>query len=376
VAAAVVDALVPGVASVAWNTPSLDLQHLCLAAVGHGVEGLLRERAHQLAIDVPGVDEAVHTAQARHQRALRDLAVASGALDAAGIDHLVVKGPAVARLYAVPSLRSYVDLDLVVAPDRLRDAVDALETTGHRLLDANWPMLSSAGVHELAFQTPTGGALDLHWSLGPSPIQIDHSPRFSALWGRSAELQLNVGGLQARALGDADAVVHLAVHAAASGGNRLVWLADLRAALEALAPTPISVRATAKEWGAEPALDLMMARLARTLRYEPAIHYLSPGLTLTPWRLITRLTDQLSPVERSTSAGSAARVVARSARHTEAASLAALATKSARHFGGLVTRDRGLGDLHDPTDPRSARFPDGGAAARAAFFRQVAQRPS
>ncbi len=62
------------------------------------------------------MDAAVHAALGRHQRALADLGCAHTALTSADVPFLVVKGPAVARWYAEPSLRSYVDLDLVVAP--------------------------------------------------------------------------------------------------------------------------------------------------------------------------------------------------------------------------------------------------------------------
>ena len=173
--------------------------------------------------------------------------VVHAALTSADVPFLVVKGPAVTRWYADPSLRSYVDLDVVVAPHDLGGALDALEDAGFALLDANWPFLLTADVHELVLRTPSGGALDLHWSLGP--VADAHRPLAapSGLCGRSVEFE--AGPVVVHGLGDADALVHLAVHAAASGGHRLVWLTDLRAALAATAPDA-ALRETAQPNGA------------------------------------------------------------------------------------------------------------------------------
>jgi hypothetical protein len=48
----------------------------------------------------------------------------------AGAPHLLVQGPAVARCYADPGIRSSVDLDLVVSPAALEQVLEALERYG------------------------------------------------------------------------------------------------------------------------------------------------------------------------------------------------------------------------------------------------------
>jgi hypothetical protein len=306
----------------------------------------------------------VHSVLGRHQRALADLAGAKEALDGARVSHLVVKGPAVARWYAEPSLRSSVDLDLLVRPAEVGPALEALEDAGFFLLDGNWPLLRHADVHELVLGTPSGGALDLHWSLGPSPMTIDHSPDADLLLARS--VGFDAGGVGVRGLGDADAVVHLAVHAAASGGHRLVWLADLRAALEATVPDIDELRSRAEEWGALPAVTLMLGRLRRTLGDGRAV----PGrLTwaTAAWHGLDELIMQLSPPELTGTGGSLARIVARSARSSTTGSIAALGGKVLSRVSQLGTGPD-LARVHDPRFPGSARHLVGGAAGRSEFL--------
>jgi hypothetical protein len=368
-AAWLVDAVAPGSRRGTWVTGSSIPQDLVTAAQIHGVEGWVRQRALTAGMVLDGVDAAVHSALGRHQRALADLSLADAALSAARLRFLVVKGPAVTRWYAEPSLRSYVDLDLVVDPADLGEALAALEGAGFALLDANWEFLLTADVHELVMRTPSGGVLDLHWSLGPSPMSIDHSPAFEVLHERS--VGFGAGAVEVRGLGDADAVVHLAVHAAASGGHRLVWLTDLRATISATAPEPAALHETAVAWGAQPALAIMLHRLGRVAGVPTSRR--QPRGARHPWSLVDVAATWASPPERTATGGSLSRLVARSSRESSAASLAALGRKA-------LSRTAGAGpalspaQLADPTSPTSARRPVGGAGERAEFVRRVRER--
>ena len=368
-AAWLVDAVAPGSRRGTWS-PHKNVPHgLVTAAQIHGVEGWVRRRALAAGLELEGVDAAVHAALGRHQRALADLGRVHEALTAADVPFLVVKGPAVARWYADPSLRSYVDLDVVVAPQDLGDALAALEGARFALLDANWPLLLTADVHELALRTPSGGALDLHWSLGPSPMSIDHSPDFEVLRSRSVEFE--AGSVVVHGLGDADAVVHLAVHAAASGGHRLVWLTDLRAALKATAPDAAALERAADEWGARPALDLMLHRLGRVTGNARSPLYQRGSWR--PWSFVDRAAAWVSPPERTATGGSLSRMVARSSRVNAATSMVALAKKSLSRTTGAAA-DLSPERLADATSPTSARRAVGGAEGREEFVRRVRER--
>ena len=368
-----VDAVAPGRRPGTW----LDADPpdgLLVGAQLHGVEGWVRRRAAHAGVTVPGLDAAVHAVLGRHQRSVADLAAAHGALIEGGVPHLVVKGPAVARWYADPSLRSSVDIDLVVDPTQLGPALEALEGNGFELLEANWPLLRRADVHELTLRSPSGGAVDLHWSLGPSPMAIDHSPPVEVLLTRAVPLE--VGAVSTAALGDLDALVHLAVHAAASGGHRLVWLADLRAAVAATAPDREAVRDVAREWGAVPAVELMLGRVSRTLGPSGPGEVALPGSATAPWSRLDRLATRLSAPERVGTGAGLSRLVARSSRSTGARSVSALAGKAVQR---VVVRsgDTSPTALGDPTSPASARHPVGGEPGRRDFLSWVrtAQRP-
>lgn len=362
-----VDAVAPGGRQDLWESGEPVSAGLVEAALVHGVEGMVARRAAETGREVPGLLPLVHGAVGRHQRALAELGTVSKALAGAGIAFLVVKGPALTRRYADPSLRSYVDLDVVVDPAQVQGALDTLEDAGARLLDANWPLLREAGVHELALLGASGTPIDLHWALGPTPFTADRTPPVERLLDRSVATEL--GGVEVRCLDPLDELVHVAVHAAAAGGHRLVWLADLRAVLAAARPAGSEIRVRAAEWGAEPAVALTLARMQRVLQAD-GVHAEGWRAGTRAWTALDALATRLSPPERTGTGGSLARLVARSSRATLAGSLTALATKSWRRATGAA-RDRDDLDLWSSTDPRSARYPRGGEEGRSEFLSWV-----
>ena len=340
---------------------------LAVAATFHGVEGLVRQ---SVGPGTPSLDRAVHAATGRHQRALADLERVEAALGGARLPFLVVKGPALAStVYAAPELRSYVDLDLLVCPVDLPRVVPVLEAVGFVLVDANWPMLTAAGVHELRLEGPSGGALDLHWALTGSAGGM-HSPPADALMARSVEIDID--GMPVRTLAPADTVVHVAVHAAGSGGHRLVWLTDLQGALgRAVDLGPSGLLRTVDDWRARPALDLMLRRGARLLGTDP------PGgldrlVEKGPWRALVATADRVSPPQLVGTRASISRLVARACRDTPAASLRAAAGKARGWAGGDRQGPVSPRELLDPDNPSSALHAVGGRAAAEAFLQRVA----
>src|SRR5262249_5413405 len=133
---------------------------------------------------------------------------------------LVLKGPALAHsVYPRPDLRQGVDLDVLVPPARFGDVLVALEAAGFTLLDRNWPLVAARVPGELRIRAPQGVLVDLHWAVLDDPAL--HRP-----------FRLPVPGLLERArwldragccaLSAVDQLVHLGVHGALSGANRLV----------------------------------------------------------------------------------------------------------------------------------------------------------
>lgn len=350
-----------------WTRPPELPSALADLALHHGVEGWALRRASAAGVVLPGVQEAVHGALARHQRTLAELEVVDAVLSQADVPFAVVKGPAlVAQFYDGPQWRSSADLDLLVRPRDVGRALEALESGGARVVGGNWPLLERAGVHELVLLGPVGGAIDLHWSLGPRWGTASSSPPAALLLWRAPRIRM--GSVEAATLDWADTVVHLASHAAAAGGNRLRWCADLRAAL-ALASKDASALLVerAAEWSAAPALHLMLTRVGHTLGCEPPaglLEALAPG---AGWSALVRGVDALLPIAMDAGGPSLPRLVARSARGDALASWRALASKATAAVLGRA----GVGEgplTGEPDDPRSAYYRDGGPQARASFL--------
>lgn len=342
---------------------------LCEAAERHGVEGQLLRYAGSHGVEVPGLGAGVHSALARHQRALVELQEAQRSLAEVGVDVLVVKGPALAcGAYPSPELRSYVDLDLLVSPTALRAAVHALESDGFTLLDANWPLIHRRGLRELRLSGPLGGAVDLHWSLS-SPAGSTPPPFPQLL---AAARSVSTDEVELRTLSWADSLVHVATHAADSGGHRLVWLTDLWALLGALDRDLVGrLVSTAHAWGALPALHVMLARAERVLDTQLPHGLADAARPAGQWPRVVALTDALSPLERAHGEGSLGRLVARSSRDTSARSCAAVMAKTSLwllHGGAAPPSANGM---HDRTNPQSALYPAGGPEARETFFAMV-----
>lgn len=145
----------------------------------------------------------VHAAQAAVHARERSIALRS--LAAAGIEALVIKGWAVARLYPEPGLRPYGDLDVAVHP--------------------------RAYEHALAVLRPPPGephALDVHRGLA----SLDRD--FEAVLARSRTVADD--GLTVRLPAAEDHLRYLCLHFLKHGAWRPLWLCDVGAALEADPP--------------------------------------------------------------------------------------------------------------------------------------------
>jgi hypothetical protein len=120
-----------------------------------------------------------------------------------------------------------MDLDVLVDPDAMRSAIGALEQHGaYPLEPLTWPRPD--GVGQLAIGLPSGVCVDLH---GDLVHHADVRQRFrlpaAPLLARTATLE--VAGRTIPVLDPEDTLIHVALHAMLSGGDRLIWLADIDA---------------------------------------------------------------------------------------------------------------------------------------------------
>lgn len=126
-------------------------------------------------------------------------------LRSAGIEPIIVKGWAVARLYPERGLRPATDIDLVVRPEQFAAAAAMLETL-----------------------TCAPYWVDLHRGLNHRDDRA-----LDELYARSQLVRL--GDVDVRVLAPEDHLRVLAVHFLAHGGWRPLWLCDIAVALEARA---------------------------------------------------------------------------------------------------------------------------------------------
>jgi hypothetical protein len=221
--AAVRGVQLPGV----WGPDAV--KQLTQAADHHGIV-LALYRSYQRG-DLT-VEDVAALATLAHRRRAGALQITVSALDVsewlqqAGIRHAILKGPAVAAAYDDAD-REFVDLDVLVAPGCMLDAIAIIEEHGGRHLEADpWPRPD--GVAELSILLRRGVPIDLHAHL------VVHAKERSAFILPTEPLlnratTASILGHDLPVLDPEDTLIHVALHAMVSGGERLVWLADLDA---------------------------------------------------------------------------------------------------------------------------------------------------
>jgi Uncharacterised nucleotidyltransferase len=344
----------------------------------HGVTGCLwtAVRAGGLAA-APGasaVRERHATSVATHLRTLADLDLVDGALRAAGVAYLVIKGPVLAEaVYRRPDLREYVDLDLLVTPADFGRAIAALEAAGCSVYERNWRLVRERMLAELRLFTPAGTIVDLHWHV-VNDARIRAGVPADLAGARSRARTVPVGGRPIATLDPADTVVHLGLHASLSGANRLVWLKDLeQALLTPDAPGWDELTDRALRWRAGPALAVVLTRVRDVLGVPVPLDLLRRLVPERRWRAVTRAADLVAPAGQERLDGSVARMVARSSRADAAASRRELGRRVLARARHPVAPSE---ESFDPADPGSAAFADGGDAERSAYLAEVARLPS
>ena len=146
------------------------------------------------------------------------------ALDDAEIPWLTFKGPVISALMRRPELRTFNDLDLLVAADRFADSLDVLAEVGVKEINRNWVPYLRYRVGEVPLSA-NGISVDLHWHLiGLAGIRRTiHLPPVELLARRR---RARLGDTDVATLDREDQLLHLAIHCALSGATRLDPSAD------------------------------------------------------------------------------------------------------------------------------------------------------
>jgi Uncharacterised nucleotidyltransferase len=217
----------------------------------------------------------------RHRRALAALRLdaviveAIDALTAGGAEPILLKGPVIAGwLYDSPGDRLYVDCDLLVAPDALQTAQDALRELGYAP--------DQVGRMGAARSWSRGDdAVDLHTTL--IGVGVPPAEAWSVL---SSDTELvAVGGTRtARALGEAARALHLATHVAQHEAVIEKPRRDLERGLAVISrETWVAAAALARRLDAEAAFAAGLRRVdggAALLQTLDVAHRTTPVTTL------------------------------------------------------------------------------------------------
>jgi hypothetical protein len=139
----------------------------------------------------------------------------------------VIKGPVIAARWAdAGAPRSYGDLDLLVPPTHLGEAIEQLRSIGYEHRNQNWEGFRRLGVGEVPLDDGQV-VIDLHWSLLGLEV---HRRAFDLPTTELIErsVPVNVGRVRTRTLDSADTFVHLGVHHGLAGARLLVQLMDVQ----------------------------------------------------------------------------------------------------------------------------------------------------
>ncbi|WP_324649618.1 nucleotidyltransferase family protein [Georgenia sp. H159] len=305
------------------------------AARHHRIAPLTHVRLRESA---PEVAEALRTdrdlAKSLHIRAAMLLRQVDELL--ADVRWVVFKGPVLAELaHPVPGLRPYGDLDLLVDPQDLRAVSRTLLAAGWEVGDYEDMLRNPETPGEMHWFTPAGIQVDLHWSMiNMRSRRGEFDISTAGILGRRRRVRIGLG--EAWTMDEADTLVHVALHAALAGANRLCWMLDVDQLCRQVGDWGAVCRRAA-EWGAQAHVALALRRAGATLGTPvPARVYRALGASL-PLRALLDCVDRLSPVARQRRDASVSRLVARAVRPGAGRTVAQVAQNAAR---GVVDRVR------------------------------------
>lgn len=314
---------------------------LVQAAVAHRVAGCLYRSLRRWGISAPHplgqLRNEYRRAVMLHFRALADVKASGEILDGAGIPWLLVKGPVLSEAYyGDPGLRSYLDVDLLVRPRDLRRALTAFESAGCPITQRCWTPGPKKLPAEVTLFLPNGSPGDLHWHLlNDAGLRRCLDLPVERMFDRPRSLEL-APGLKVATLDPEDTLIHLALHAMMSGGNRLVWMKDLERAAAAGPNWDVVVERT-RSARAELPVGTMLARSHATLGSQVPVEVLRALAGGRAWARVAGAAEHLSRFARPVYESPASRVV-RSSRHNLAATAGQLGFRAVRGTGRVLRR--------------------------------------
>lgn len=280
----------------------------------------------------------------------------------ADVRWLTFKGASLSMsAHPVPGLRSFTDIDALVQPSQLRLACERLSAQGWKLIDYDDMLAARPAPGEMHWVSPSGLLVDLHWSM------INREARRARFRIPTDELierrnNLSLGFGEVPALDPDDALIHVCVHAALDGANRLLQLIDADGLARQVRDWP-ALADRARRWRAGAQVWLVLSR-ARAVLHTPLPADLARMLGVpSGLKVLLDVVDRIAPVTGTRSEHGLARLVARAVNPTLGATIVTLFRNSVQ---GIRDRIRPPAALPDRVSA--------GPATVEAFLTEVEQR--
>ena len=171
----------------------------------------------------------------------------------------------------------------------------ALEEHGLEQLDRNWAVLRREMRGEVHYRGASPVEIDLHWNL-INMYRGRMRVRTGELLARAASV--NLAGIEVETLDPTDSLIHLCVHAAISGGDRMIWLKDIERAVVIRPPAWDKLVSRANGWNVAGPVGLMLGR-SRDFLDTPVPRRVIGDLVSRRARRLIRTVDRLSPWPRA-----------------------------------------------------------------------------
>jgi Uncharacterised nucleotidyltransferase len=312
----------------------------------------------------------------QHLQALADLPGLIDTFARAGVPWAMMKGPVIAALgYGDPTLRGYVDLDVLVRSVDLEAVLQALLADGAEFRTTDWAWASRTRQCEVGLVLPYGNHLDLHWH----PVN-NAAARAVTAFDVDAALAVTrpvtvADGITVPALNAVDNLITVAVHAAWSGGHLLGWSKDIERLLSADPCTWDHVVSRARQTQMAVPVALMLRRVKRLLDASVPDGVIEELVAGHPWSVTTLWMERLaSPRTLGQMRWTAQGVVASTRDSARATALSMSEEMRAKllHAVGIRSRD----ERHPPAVDDSASAFQGylDAVTRGVWSRALARR--
>jgi hypothetical protein len=273
-----------------WNLSAIDWGELIRLAEQHGVLPLAARNLLERARGLPSeIERALRSAyETNLRRSLwfgAELARIMQHLQSKRVQVVPYKGPVLAQsVYGDLGLRSFFDLDFLIAPADFERARQALAEIGYRPSSDLAPTVKKLALrtgNERSFDGAAGKNLvELQWALLPHFYAVDLSVEdLLARAGRAV-----VGGYEVPSLSPEDSLLVLCLHAAKHLWTRLIWLAD--------------IAETLRQQGLDYALVLSRARSLGIERILGVSYWLVENLLYAELPALAKVTVAADPVVR------------------------------------------------------------------------------